>query len=73
MAQKSLEDEMAKSKVISGTAALKQNITVIKANGNNVTKIRCRCGQFAHPVPDGKGGTMLHCKGCGANFTSQAL
>lgn len=63
-----------KNRVINGTKAAKQNVTVLKAVGNNIEKIRCpRCKQQAHPKPNGKGGTVLHCSGCNLNFTSQTM
>lgn len=62
------------AKVINGTKAKRQQVTIIKAVGNNIKKIRCpRCKQQAHPKPDGKGGEILHCAGCNLNFTSQSM
>lgn len=62
------------AKVISGTKDAKQEITVLKAVGNNVKKIRCpRCKQQAHPSPDGRGGSLLRCPGCGNKFTMQSM
>lgn len=66
---------MAKNnRVISGTKAFKANATILKAVGNNVKKIRCpKCKQQAHPKPDGKGGQMLACPGCGMKFVSVSM
>jgi len=64
---------MANNKVISGTKDAKQ-VTVLKAVGNNIQKVRCPlCKQLAHPVPDGKGGSLLRCSGCGNKFTMQSM
>jgi len=63
-----------KNRVINGTKAAKQNVTVLKAVGNNIKKIRCpKCKQQAHPAPNGKGGSLLKCPGCGLSFTMQAM
>ncbi len=63
------------AKTINGTKSLKTrtpDVTIRKAVGNNVTKIRCPCGQLAHPRPDGKGGQILSCT-CGKTFSSRAM
>ncbi len=60
------------SKVIKGSKDKK--VQILKAVGNNITKIRCpRCKQQAHPKPDGKGGKVNHCPGCNLNFTSGTI
>jgi ribosomal protein S27E len=60
--------------VISGT---KQNkdVKVVKAEGNNISKVRCQfCKHtLAHPTPDGKGGTVLRCGTCGRTFTFKTM
>lgn len=62
------------AKVIKGTKAIRQQTTILKAVGNNVQKIRCpKCKQQAHPAPDGKGGSLLRCPGCGNRFTMQTM
>lgn len=66
--QKCSEAKMAR--VITGTASAKQQARIIKATGKNVTKVRCQfCKHtLAHPVPDGKGGTVLKCGTCGRTY-----
>lgn len=65
---------MANNRVIAGTKDAKREVTILKAVGNNIKKIRCpRCKQQAHPAPDGKGGSLLRCSGCGNRFTMQAM
>ena len=57
-------------KIVTGT----KQYNIIKAVGNNVKKIRCpNCKQQAHPAPDGKGGSLLRCPGCGNKFTMQTM
>ena len=68
-------------KVISGTKALRtQNdpdrpkVELHKAHGGNISKIRCTfCGTLAHPRPNAKGGTTLHCAGCGRSYSVKTL
>lgn len=62
------------AKVITSTKDAKRQVTVLKAVGGNIKKIRCpNCKQQAHPVPDGKGGQVLSCSGCGNRFTMQTM
>lgn len=52
----------------------KNNVTVLRASGNNIEKIRCpNCKQQAHPVPDGRGGKILRCSGCGNKFITRTM
>jgi hypothetical protein len=62
------------ARVISGTAQAKK-IKVLKAEGGNVTKVRCQfCKHtLAHPVPDGKGGVVHRCGTCGREYTFEDL
>jgi hypothetical protein len=62
------------AKPITGTKDLKQQVTVLKATGNNISKIRCpRCKQLAHPQPDGKGGQIAVCTPCNIKFAVQSM
>ncbi len=62
------------AKTIDGTKALKQQVTVLKATGNNIAKIRCpRCKQLAHPKPNSKGGQTIICTGCNFKFAFQSM
>ena len=63
-------------KVISGTKALRAEkakrpeVSLHKAHGGNISKIRCTfCGTLAHPRPNAKGGTTLHCSSCGRSYS----
>lgn len=61
------------SKVITNVGDA-QKVTVIKASGGNIKKITCpNCKQQAHPVPDGKGGTVNRCHACNTTFTSTRI
>ena len=61
-------------RVISGTGQNKK-FKVVKAAGNNVSKVRCPHCQhtLCHPVPDGKGGTVLQCGSCNKKFISRTM
>lgn len=59
-------------KVIKGTKDL-HNYKVVKGP-QDARQIRCPgCKELASQVPDGKGGTICQCSGCGKKFKFRAI
>lgn len=61
-------------KVMEGTQDIKAKQPQVTKSTFGARKVRCqKCQGLAVPTPDGKGGYMLKCMGCGTTYLSTRL